>query len=378
MVYLIRLYIDLFHVQTIREKGEFRKEAKKFPLNLLFSFHDKDCTLNILWRCFMKIIKGLTLVLFIALVATWLGSLFPIIGSAVFAIIFGILIKNTVDVAPEFKPGIAFSSKKILQASIVLLGFSLSIQDIGKTGLSSLKVTLVTIVVAFIIAFLVGKWLKVPNKMQVLIGVGTAICGGSAIAAVSPIIEADDDEIALSISTIFLFNIIAVFLFPFLGHYFQMTDAGFGLWAGTAINDTSSVVAAGYSFSQPAGDFATIVKLTRATLIIPISLIIAGITFYQKKKTAKKVALKQIFPWFILYFLIASIISSTGILPATFIATTSWLAKFMIAMALAAIGLSANLKDMLKTGPKPILLGLITWFFVAGSSLLIQIIEKQW
>lgn len=157
-----------------------------------------------------------------------------------------------------------------------------------------------------------------------------------------------------------------------------MTDAGFGLWAGTAINDTSSVVAAGYSFSQPAGDFATIVKLTRATLIIPISLIIAGITFYQKKKTAKKVALKQIFPWFILYFLIASIISSTGILPAIFIATTSWLAKFMIAMALAAIGLSANLKDMLKTGPKPILLGLITWFFVAGSSLLIQIIEKQW
>lgn len=118
MVYLIRLYLDLFHVQTIREKGEFHKEAKKFPLNLLFSFHDKDCTLNILWRCFMKIIKGLTLVLFIALVATWLGSLFPIIGSAVFAIIFGILIKNTVDVAPEFKPGIAFSSKKFYRLQL--------------------------------------------------------------------------------------------------------------------------------------------------------------------------------------------------------------------------------------------------------------------
>ncbi|MGX7420033.1 YeiH family protein [Carnobacterium gallinarum] len=325
----------------------------------------------------MEKLKGVLYVFIIALVATWLGNLFPIVGSAVFAILFGILIKNTLGVQEQFKSGIAFSSKKILQGSIILLGFSLTIQDVGKTGLSSLKVTLFTILVAFVVAFLFGKWLKIPNKMQILIGVGTAICGGSAIAAVSPIIEADEDEVALSISTIFLFNIIAVFLFPFLGHLFNMSDAGFGLWAGTAINDTSSVVAAGYSFSNAAGDFATIVKLTRATLIIPISLIIAGITFYQKKQTTEKVSLKQIFPWFILYFLIASIISSTGILPAAFISTSSWLAKFMIAMALAAIGLSANLKDMLKTGAKPVLLGLITWFCVAGSSLLIQFFENQ-
>lgn len=324
-----------------------------------------------------KISKGLFLSITIALIATLLGNFFPIIGSAVFAIILGLVLNNTLTIPADFQPGIKFSSKKILQASIVLLGFSLSIQDIKSTGISSLSVTLITIAVAFISAFLIGKWLKIPTNTKTLIGVGTAICGGSAIAAVSPIIEADDDEIALSISTIFLFNIVAVFLFPFLGHLMNLSDAGFGLWAGTAINDTSSVVAAGYSYSEAAGDYATIVKLTRATMIIPISLIIAGIQVYKKKRQAEKVSLKQIFPWFILWFLVASLISSTGILPEAFITAAKWLSRFMIAMALGSIGLSANLKDLLKTGKKPVLLGLMTWFFVAVSSLLVQFFQGQ-
>ncbi|MBT2732475.1 YeiH family protein [Carnobacterium sp. ISL-102] len=324
-----------------------------------------------------KINKGLFLSIIIALIATLLGNFFPIIGSAVFAIILGLVINNTLRIPADFQPGIKFSSKKILQASIVLLGFSLSIQDIKATGLSSLSVTIVTITVAFISALLIGKWLKIPTNTKVLIGVGTAICGGSAIAAVSPIIEADDDEIALSISTIFLFNIVAVFLFPFLGHLMNLSDAGFGLWAGTAINDTSSVVAAGYSYSEAAGDHATIVKLTRATLIIPISLIIAGFQVYKKKHLAEKVSLKQIFPWFILWFLAASLVSSSGFLPEAFITAAKWLSRFMIAMALGSIGLSANLRALLKTGKNPVLLGLATWFFVAISSLLVQFFQGQ-
>ncbi|MBC9824259.1 YeiH family protein [Carnobacterium inhibens] len=322
-----------------------------------------------------KISKGLFLSIALALIATLLGTVFPIIGSAVFAIVLGLLLNNTLGIPADFQPGIKFSSKKILQASIILLGFSLSIQDIGTTGLSSLSVTLITIAVAFISAFLIGKWLKIPLNTKTLIAVGTAICGGSAIAAVSPIIEAEEDEVALSISTIFLFNVVAVFLFPFLGHLMNLSDAGFGLWAGTAINDTSSVVAAGYSYSETAGDYATIVKLTRATLIIPVSLIIAGIQIYKKKQHAEKVPLKQLFPWFILWFVVASLISSTGILPETFISGAKWLSRFMIAMALGSIGLSANLKDLLRTGKKPVLLGLITWFFVAASSLLIQFFQ---
>ena len=146
--------------------------------------------------------------------------------------------------------------------------------------------------------------MEIPYRLKTLIGVGTAICGGSAIAAISPIIEADEMEIAYSISTIFLFNIIAVLIFPPLGHLLGFSDKAFGLWAGTAINDTSSVVAAGYAFSNAAGAYATIVKLTRTTMIIPIAIIYSIITAYQKKKEANKdsevnFSLKKIFPWFI-------------------------------------------------------------------------------
>lgn len=231
-----------------------------------------------------EIYLGVILSFIIAIVATILGGKFPIIGGAVFGIIIGIIINNTLGKPESCKKGVAFVSKKVLQWSIILLGAGLSFTQVKNTGLESLSVTLVTITVAFVSAFLIGKLLKIPSNLKSLIGVGTAICGGSAIAAVSPIIEADEMEIAYSISTIFFFNIIAVLIFPPLGHFLSLTDKGFGLWAGTAINDTSSVVAAGYVFSNAAGEFATIVKLTRATLIIPISLIFAMVVAYKKKK----------------------------------------------------------------------------------------------
>lgn len=318
-----------------------------------------------------EIYSGVVLSFIIAVIATILGKKFPIIGGAVFGILIGIIINNTIGKPEKSKEGVAFVSKKVLQWSIILLGAGLSFTQVKSTGIESLSVTIVTITVAFLSAYLVGKLLKVPSNLKSLIGVGTAICGGSAIAAVSPIIEADDMEIAYSISTIFFFNIIAVLIFPPLGHALNLTDKGFGLWAGTAINDTSSVVAAGYIFSNAAGEFATIVKLTRATLIIPVSLVFAIVTAYKKKKESK-FNLKNIFPWFILWFLVASILNTLGVFPKNSIPYIENTGKFMIVMALSAVGLSANFKDMLKSGLKPLLLGLIVWFNVAVSSLLVQ------
>lgn len=320
---------------------------------------------------FRELYSGVILSFIIAVIATILGGKFPIIGGAVFGILIGIIINNTIGKPEKSKKGVTFVSKKVLQWSIILLGAGLSFTQVKKTGMESLSVTVVTITVAFLSAFLIGKLLKIPNNLKSLIGVGTAICGGSAIAAVSPIIEADDMEIAYSISTIFLFNIIAVLIFPPLGHVLSLTDKGFGLWAGTAINDTSSVVAAGYIFSNAAGEFATIVKLTRATLIIPISLIFAMVTAYKKKKESN-FNLKKIFPWFIMWFLVASILNTLGAFPKAVIPYITSMGKFMIVMALSAVGLSANFKDMIKSGLKPLLLGLIVWFNVAISSLLVQ------
>jgi uncharacterized integral membrane protein (TIGR00698 family) len=254
---------------------------------------------------------------------------------------------------------------------------------VAKTGLESLWVTLITMSVAFLSAWLLGRWLGVHDKLKILIGVGTAICGGSAIAAVTPIIRPDDHDTAFAISTIFLFNVVAVLLFPLLGHLLHLSDLGFGLWAGTAINDTSSVVAAGYSYSHAAGDYATIVKLTRATLIIPVCLVLAFVVAAREKRkhaqagSAGHFSLARIFPWFILWFLVASGFRTAGLVPLAIQPALHMLAEFLIIVALSAIGLSANLRKMISSGARPILLGLGVWVAVSVSSLLVQLVIGQ-
>jgi uncharacterized integral membrane protein (TIGR00698 family) len=244
-------------------------------------------------------------------------------------------------------------------------------------------VTAVTMTTAFVTAYALGRLMKVHDKLQILIGVGTAICGGSAIAAVTPIIKPDDHDTAFAISTIFLFNVVAVLLFPLLGHMLHLSDLGFGLWAGTAINDTSSVVAAGYSYSTTAGDYATIVKLTRATLIIPICLVLAVATALRAKRASKQsgvtgdFSLARIFPWFILWFLVASAVRTMGLVPVAIQPAIHLAAEFMIIVALTGIGLSANLRKMAAAGVRPILLGLGVWAAVSISSLLVQLVIGQ-
>ena len=323
-------------------------------------------------------LPGLLLSVGIAVVALALGRTLPLIGGPVFGIVLGIVVRNTLSPTATFTPGIQFAGKQVLQWSIIALGFGLSLDQVAKTGLESLSVTLVTMTVAFLAAWLLGRMLKVQDKLKILIGVGTAICGGSAIAAVTPIIKPDEHDTAFAISTIFLFNLVAVLLFPLLGHLLHLSDLGFGLWAGTAINDTSSVVAAGYSFSKQAGDYATIVKLTRATLIIPVCLVLAFATAWKQKKSgASDFSLRRIFPWFILWFLVASGIRTAGLVPAAMQPLLHMAAEFLIIVALTAIGLSANLRKMASTGARPILLGLGVWAAVAVSSLLVQLVIGQ-
>lgn len=323
-------------------------------------------------------VPGLLLAIGIGLLALLLGRWAPLIGGPVIGIVLGIAVRNLLSPGERYTPGIAFAGKKVLQWSIIALGFGLSLDQVARTGLESLSVTLVTMTVAFLAAWLLGRWLGVHDKLKILIGVGTAICGGSAIAAVTPIIRPDDHDTAFAISTIFLFNLVAVLLFPLLGHLMHLSDLGFGLWAGTAINDTSSVVAAGYSFSKAAGDYATIVKLTRATLIIPVCLVLAFVVAAREKRKHAQAgsvghfSLASIFPWFILWFLVASAVRTAGLVPPMILPALHVLAQFLIVVALTAIGLSANLRKMVASGPRPILLGLGVWAAVAISSLGVQ------
>ena len=321
---------------------------------------------------------GLLLATVIAVAALVLGRWLPLVGGPVFGILLGVVIRNTLPPPAKCQPGIRFAGDKILQWSIIALGFGLSLTQIAKTGMSSLTIIAVTIIAAFTSALVLGKLLNIPSKLKLLIGAGTAICGGSAIAAVTPIIKADEHDTAFAISTIFLFNLLAVLVFPALGHWMGLSQEGFGMWAGTAINDTSSVIAAGYTYGNEAGDHATIVKLTRATLIIPMCLILAAIEAWKHNKgEAVDFKLSAVIPWFIMWFVVASAARTLGFIPEVAQPMINVAANFLIILALTAIGLSADLRRMAATGLKPIALGLGVWVAVAVSSLAVQFATGQ-
>lgn len=349
---------------------------------------------------------GILSCVMIAGISTFLAELsigsfsFEVIGAPVFSIIIGMVItavfgKFSSD--ERVKSGITFTSKKILQWAVIILGFTLNIRTVLSVGGKSLPVIISTIAVSLIVAFVMCKILKVDKKVSILVGVGSSICGGSAIAATAPVIDADDEEIAQSISVIFLFNVIAALIFPTFGNAIGLTNDGFALFAGTAVNDTSSVTAAASAWDSMKGTEgmvlaqATTVKLTRTLAIIPITLVLAFIRTRQAKKEGTegtKVSMKKIFPWFILYFVIASLITTlVAALPEStftafyndyFVKGAKWLAKFFISMAMCAIGLNTNVVNLVKKGGKPILMGLCCWVCIAAVSLVMQHVLGYW
>lgn len=326
-----------------------------------------------------KDISGILFSALIAACAYFLGKKFPVIGGPVFGILFGIILNNF-NRPESLEAGIKFTSKKVLQLAVVLLGFGLNLGEIIVVGKSSLLIILSTISTALIIAFVAAKVLNIDSDIATLVGVGSSICGGSAIAATAPVINAKDEDIATSISVIFLFNIIAALIFPTLGVKLGMTHTGFGMWAGTAINDTSSVVAASGTWSTMFNDdtalnYATIVKLTRTLAIIPITLVLGII---KSKDSKEKVNPLKAFPTFILFFLLASIITTLLPLPETFLSSMKFLSKFFIIMAMSAIGLNTDIKNLISQGGKAIVEGALCWIGIICVSLLMQHILSIW
>lgn len=331
------------------------------------------------------LVPGLLVTLGIAGLATLVAPLSAqtrIIGPAVLAILAGIALRAVVGLPRALAPGVRFSSKRVLQTAIVLLGTGLSLAQVWSTGRASLVVLLGTLVAGLLTMLALGRMLGVDRTLTRLIGVGTAICGASAIGALAPVLEADQAAVAYAISTIFLFNIVAVLIFPLIGHALALSQHGFGLWAGTAVNDTSSVVAASAGYGDAALAYAVVVKLTRTVMIIPITLAFALIAAHERSRAEGTVRGRlQGFPLFILWFLLASALNSAGIFgPLTGLPLLrglgahplSAIGQFLIAMALAAVGLSADLRAMLHTGWRPLALGMLGWLVVAGLSLLLQ------
>ena len=317
----------------------------------------------------LEVLPGFLAAVVIAAVAKWLESLLPIhlIGASVIALFIGMGIHALRKPGNRLLPGLKFTSKKVLKLAIVLLGASLSIGTILHVGRLSLTVMVFTLLTCFGGGYFVGKKLGLDWKLSNLISAGTGICGGSAIAAIAPVIEAEDSDIAYAISATFLFDMAMIVLFPIMGRAMGLSDMAYGLWAGTAVNDTSSVVAAGYAFSEGAGDFATMVKLTRTLSIIPTVIIFSLINSHLKAKTrnssgkfsTKKVKITGLLPWFILAFLAMAITNSFGFIPVSVSATLKSISKFLMVAALAAIGLNTDFREMKKSGINPMIHGFI-------------------
>lgn len=325
----------------------------------------------------LRLAAGALLCLAIAAVATAASEYAPLVGAPLFAIAIGVVLTNTLREPLRLKQlRISEISKLCLKGGIILLGASLNIGDILRTGLDSLPLLLVTIVVGLVCSLGVGKMIGVDWRMRCLIGMGTTICGGSAIAALAPVIRAKAEEIAYAISVIFFFNMVAVFAFPPLGHLLGLSDAGFGLWDGTAVNDTSAVVAAGFAYSHDAGIMATIVKLTRTTLIIPL-VIGFGLAMpwldpeAKKSETSLAKRVYNAVPSFILLFLLAAVLNSLGWLGG-YAPDIQLLGRWVLVVALAAVGLQGYWAAFVGAGTKPLVLGFVTWMAVAVSSLAIQ------
>ena len=338
--------------------------------------------------------RGVLLCIGIAAPAWLLGRAFPVVGGPIFGILIGMALCLALRDKEVYRAGIAFTSKKILQAAVVLLGFGLNLGVIAQTGKQSLPIILCTITTSLVIAWLFHKATGTPGQISMLIGVGSSICGGSAVAATASVIDAKDEDIAQAISVIFFFNVLAAVLFPPLGHLLGFDTASgeaFGVFAGTAVNDTSSVTATAatwdsmWNLGTATLDKAVTVKLTRTLAIIPITMAIA---FMQTRKEdvreraeGKNVSVLSVFPMFILYFILASVITTaaTGAgVPADIFTPLKELSKIFIIIAMAAIGLNTNVVERVKNGGKPILMGLCCWIGITVVSLVLQRVMGIW
>jgi uncharacterized integral membrane protein (TIGR00698 family) len=328
-------------------------------------------------RGLQALVPGVGYAAAVAACAALLGRLVPVVGAPVFAVLSGIAIAVVRKPSAPLRPGIAFTSKKVLQGSIVLMGLGLSLGQVLSTGARSMPVLLGTLAAALVMAWVAGQMLGLRGDTRTLIGVGTAICGASAIAATDAVIGADEADVSYAIATIFTFNVVAVLLYPPLGHVLGFSQHSFGLWAGTAINDTSSVVAAATIYGHAAASYGVIVKLTRTLAIIPICLGLAAIRSRRGKgategSAARRVNVRRIVPVFIVAFVAAVVANTIGLVPVAWHHGLADLSTWMITAALAAVGLSTDVHHIRRAGWRPLALGAVLWLTVGLTSLGLQ------
>lgn len=327
--------------------------------------------------------------LFVLSFSTWLalqiGSTFPLLGNSIAAIIIGAVLRHSPLFAYLDKNITGFVSKYLLKTGIVLLGFTLSLRILTEVGIQVLIILTAVVMTALSVSQLANKIFKVEPKLSLLIGIGTSICGGSAISATAPIVEAEDKDMAISITTMLIYSMVALFVLPVVGKALGFTDQMYGVLAGASVNDVASVVATSFEWSAEAGAIATITKLTRTLFIIPLTI---GVILWRIKKAkdaqmadpSVKIDGRQIMklvPIFVVLFVLAVIFATFVPIPEAITGMISRASKLLMTIALIAIGLGVHIAQIKKAGIKPVLIGALTWgSVVTVSVLLIQFFYK--
>jgi uncharacterized integral membrane protein (TIGR00698 family) len=319
-------------------------------------------------RAAVLVLPGLVLAVGLGALATGLGRLVPVIGGPVIGVVLGVVLSRRA-VRPATAPGIGVAAHRVLPVAVVLLGAQLSLTQVAHVGVGSIPVMLATLTVCLTLAFVVGRRLGISRDLRTLIGVGTGICGASAIAAVTPVIRARNPDVSYALSTIFLFNVVAVLAFPPLGHLLGLSQHSFGLFAGTAVNDTSSVVAAATTYGSAATQTAVVVKLTRSLLIIPICL---GLAALARRRESGPTTTGRLVPWFLVGFVALAAVNSAGLIPTAARPVLLEITSLLVTIALVGIGLSTDVRAMRRAGARPLLLGLLLWTAVSVTSLGVQ------
>lgn len=316
-----------------------------------------------------KLIPGLALSLLGAIVAQLAGKYSGVINDVILAIFLGFMIRNFIG-WPAVSAGLSFDVKYMLRLAIILLGVQLSWQQVMETSGHALWIILIVVIMAIPVVYFIGRKLSLSAQMASLLGVGSAICGATAVLATGPAIGAKEQDMGLAIATIFIFNTLALITYPLLGHLWSMPDAAFGTWVGTAVQDVSSVVATGFAYTAGAGRIATVVKLTRTVLIVPV-VFLFSLFFSANRKQAAQGSYARIFPWFVLGFLAVVVLNSLEVFSAPVKSLLSKTDHFLVLMVMVGIGYTLSAVEMKKVGFRFLMAGLAGMAIMSGVSLIL-------
>ena len=316
-----------------------------------------------------SIFKGLSLTFGLALVATGLHQVpgLHFLSSLILVVVLGIVVRNGLTVPAACQPGIRFTLKRILRLAIILLGLRLSVSQILAVGPKGLGIVAIVLGSTFVFTCWLGRQLGVSRSLSQLIASGTSICGASAVVATNSVIEGSDEDVAYAVTIVTLFGTLSMLLYPLLFGWLALTPEAFGVWTGASIHEVAQVVAAAFQNSQISGELATIAKLSRVMFLIPVMLMLGVLSFRHRQQADNPQSLP--IPWFVLGFVALIGVNSLQILPAAWTETITQGNKFLLTVAMVAMGLETKLQKFRQMGLRPLYLGGAAWLFISIVSL---------